>query len=175
MSKPLYSCTAPAIDLPSPSPRRTSRRDVDLGLPATSPLESPSPLQGSHQKSGLPATAPAEDASPASAASQPYYASPDEGDDDEHMMSEDNEDDEEISLAGTPEVSQLYFRISWTAHCMHCCTTSSACHIQGSGVRTQLPMPAHTQLPMPGLHTHTHTHTSTAVAEHNMSSCQSNC
>lgn len=107
----LVQAASPAISLPSPggsllspSPRRISRRDADLGLPtATSPADSPPAASGP-----APAPAPPHPSSPASAASQPYYASPDDGAD--RTMSEDDgdDDDEEISLAGTPEVGGLY-------------------------------------------------------------------
>jgi len=104
-ASPAVGLPSPGSTLTSPSPRRTSRRDADLGLPTTAPAESPSPRHDPGQTNvgtaGRSAAVPAQAASPASAASQPYYASPDKGGD--RMMSEDD-DDEEISLAGTPEV-----------------------------------------------------------------------
>jgi len=104
-ASPAVGLPSPGSTLTSPSPRRTSRRDADLGLPTTAPAESPSPRHEPNEATGgaagRSAAVPAQAASPASAASQPYYASPDEGGD--RMMSEDD-DDEEISLAGTPEV-----------------------------------------------------------------------
>lgn len=104
-ASPAVGFPSPGSNLASPSPRRTSRRDADLGLPTTAPAESPSPRHEPNQTRGgtvgRSAAVPAQAASPAAAASQPYYASPDEGSD--RMMSEDD-DDEEISLAGTPEV-----------------------------------------------------------------------
>ena len=112
-ASPAVGLPSPGSNLTSPSPRRTSRRDADLGLPTTAPAESPSPApaespsprhepnQATGGTAGPSADVPAQAASPTSAASQPYYASPDEGGD--RMMSEED-DDEEISLAGTPEV-----------------------------------------------------------------------
>ena len=104
-ASPAVALPSPVSTLTSPTPRRTSRRDADLGLPTTAPAESPSPRHEPNQTyagaAGRSAAVPAQAASPTSAASQPYYASPDEGGD--PMMSEED-DDEEISLAGTPEV-----------------------------------------------------------------------
>lgn len=104
-ASPAVALPSPGSKLTSPSPRRTSRRDADLGLPTTAPAESPSPRHEPNQATGgtvgRSAAVPAQAVSPTSAASQPYYASPDEGAD--CIMSEDD-DDEEISLAGTPEV-----------------------------------------------------------------------
>ncbi|KAA6420949.1 MAG: hypothetical protein FRX49_09090 [Trebouxia sp. A1-2] len=103
-ASPAVALPSPGSKLTSPSPRRTSRRDADLGLPTTAPAESPSPRHEPNQATGgtvgRSAAVPAQAVSPTSAASQPYYASPDEGAD--CIMSEDD-DDEEISLAGTPE------------------------------------------------------------------------
>lgn len=74
---------SPAASLPTISPRRVSRRDVDLGLPLTAPEGSPSPN------------------------SLPYQASPDHPapmEEDGMMEDEQDEEGELSSGADTPEV-----------------------------------------------------------------------
>ena len=80
----------------SPSPRRISRRDEDLGLPAAAP-----------EAAGLPDTAPAtaSEASPASVADLPYQGSSDEEAEERTAGADDGEEDEISSKEGTPEVT----------------------------------------------------------------------
>ena len=77
----MRQAVSPAGSLPSPSPRRISRRDEDLGLPVKAIGRSPK-------------------ASPASLASPPYQGSSDGG-----AAQSDGEDVEEISDRGPPDVS----------------------------------------------------------------------
>ena len=74
---------SPAVSVPTTSPRRVSRRDIDLGLSPAAPTSSPSPN------------------------SLPYQASPDHPDlMEENVMSDDGEEDDEISSgADAPQVS----------------------------------------------------------------------
>ena len=89
-ASPAVSLSPLPGQLTSPSLRRISRRDKDLGLPAT----------------GLAAAAAV---SPASLASPPYNGSSDE--EAERMEENDegaDEGDEELSEVGTPEVQLLH-------------------------------------------------------------------
>ncbi|KAL0037374.1 hypothetical protein WJX79_004578 [Trebouxia sp. C0005] len=53
-ASPAVALPSPGSKLTSPSPRRTSRRDADLGLPTTAPAESPSPRHEPNQATGTP-------------------------------------------------------------------------------------------------------------------------
>lgn len=85
---------SPAASLPTVSPRRVSRRDVDLGLPPAAPEGSPSPN------------------------SLPYQASPDHPDpmeEDGMTAAEEEAADEELSSeADTPEVGYSHTVVAET-------------------------------------------------------------
>ena len=93
---------SPAVSLPTTSPRRISRRDVDLGLPAA-PEGSPSPN------------------------SLPYQASPDHPDITEENGHVDEEEDTEMELSSEVDTPKVGLHISQTLRPTQPVLTSNCC------------------------------------------------